>query len=200
MQLTQFTDYALRILLFLGHQPTVAVSDGSATGGPESERLPAVLDIGRAYGISIHHLSKVAQRLGQLGFIVTSRGRTGGLRLARPPSEIRLGDLVRATEQLNLVECFDPVKNTCPINGACELKRVLREASQQFLHTLDRYTLADVMSQRQELVQLWGKGRSSQPGLGQPGLGQPGSGQPGPAHTDRAPRRANKPLRVRSTA
>ena len=177
MQLTQFTDYALRILLFLGHQPTVSVADGAA--GPESERLPAVLDIGRAYGISVHHLSKVAQRLGQLGFIITARGRTGGLRLARAPSEIRLGELVRATEQLNLVECFDPDKNTCPINGACELKRVLREASQQFLQTLDRYTLADVMTRRQELVQLWGKGR---------------------ADPSRAPARASRPPRVRSTA
>lgn len=181
MQLTQFTDYALRILIFLGHQPTVALADGAAGGGsPEGERLPAVLDIGRAYGISVHHLSKVAQRLGQLGFIITSRGRTGGLKLARPPSEIRLGELVRATEQITLVECFDPAKNTCPINGVCELKRVLREASQQFLQTLDRYTLADVLTRRQELVQLWSKGRPSQP--------------------TRAPRLASKPARVRSTA
>lgn len=178
MQLTQFTDYALRILLFLGHQPTVAVADGAAS--PESERLPAVLDIGRAYGISVHHLSKVAQRLGQLGFIITARGRTGGLRLARPPAEIRLGDLVRATEQLTLVECFDAEKNTCPINGSCELKRVLREASQQFLQTLDRYTLADVLTRRQELVQLWGKGRADP--------------------SSRAPARASKPPRLRSTA
>lgn len=158
MQLTQFTDYALRILLYLGHHQAGRVP-GSApvAAGGERERLPAVLDIGRAYGISVNHLSKVAQRLGQLGFIVTTRGRTGGLQLGRDPSQIRIGELVRATEQFTLVECFDPAGNTCPITPACELKRALWEAQQQFLKALDRYTLADVLTRREELVQLWSK-------------------------------------------
>lgn len=157
MQLTQFTDFALRVLIYLGHNPSVSTGagTGTGTGTDKGERLPAVLDIGRAYGISVHHLSKVVQRLGQLGFITTTRGRTGGLRLARPPGEISLGELVRATEQINLVECFDPQKNTCPITTACELKRVLWEARQAFLGALDRYTLADVLTRRQDLVQLW---------------------------------------------
>lgn len=161
MQLTQFTDYALRILLYLGQHraggaPSAQAAASAATGA-ERERLPAVLDIGRAYGISVNHLSKVAQRLGQLGFIVTTRGRSGGLQLARDPSQIRIGELVRATEQFQLVECFDPATNTCPITTACELKRALWEAQQQFLKALDRYTLADVLTRREELVQIWGK-------------------------------------------
>jgi Rrf2 family nitric oxide-sensitive transcriptional repressor len=153
MQLTQFTDYALRILLYLGHHPSGSVPGSIPSAGA---RLPAVLDIGRAYGISVNHLSKVAQRLGQLGFIVTSRGRSGGLQLGREPSQISIGELVRATEQFNLVECFDRAHNTCPIAPACGLKRALFEAQQQFLKALDRYTLADVLTRRQELVQLWG--------------------------------------------
>lgn len=158
MQLTQFTDYALRILLYLGHhQAGAAPGSARAAAGAERGRLPAVLDIGRAYGISVNHLSKVAQRLGQLGFIVTTRGRTGGLRLGRDPSQISIGELVRSTEQFHLVECFDPAHNQCPITPACELKRALWEAQQQFLKVLDRYTLADILTRREELVQLWGK-------------------------------------------
>ena len=77
MQLTQFTDYSLRILLYLAHHPP---QDG--------ERLPAVLDISRAYGISTNHLSKVARLLVQNGFVKATRGRNGGLQLAKTPEEI----------------------------------------------------------------------------------------------------------------
>ena len=145
MQLTQFSDYALRILLYLGtHTPL------------PGERLPALADIGRAYRISYNHLSKVAQQLAALGFIDAIRGRTGGVRLARPPQEINLGAVVRATEShWNLVECFDRTTNTCPIAPVCGLTRVLVEARDEFLHVLDRYTLADVLSSKQELLRLW---------------------------------------------
>src|SRR3569832_886644 len=126
MQLTQYSDYALRILLYLGIHPP-----------EEGQPPPALLDISRAYGISFSHLSKLAQR----GFIIAQRGRTGGIRLARPASEINLGEVVRATEtNLNLVECFDPEHNTCPIAPVCAQRRPLREALNAFLATLDRYT------------------------------------------------------------
>lgn len=145
MQLTQFSDYALRILLYLGTHPP-----------QPGERLPALADIGRAYRISYNHLSKVAQQLAALGFIDAIRGRTGGVRLARPPQEINLGAVVRATEShWNLVECFDRTTNTCPIAPVCGLTRVLVEARDQFLAVLDRHTLADVLTSKQELIRLW---------------------------------------------
>ena len=145
MQLTQFSDYALRILLYLGtHDPQ------------PGERLPALADIGRAYRISYNHLSKVAQQLAALGFIDAMRGRTGGVRLARPPAQINLGAVVRATEShFNLVECFDPATNTCPIASVCGLTRALLEARDQFLAALDHYTLADVLHHKPELIRLW---------------------------------------------
>ena len=84
------------------------------------------------------------------------RGRTGGVRLARPPQEINLGAVVRATEShWNLVECFDRTTNTCPIAPVCGLTRVLVEARDQFLAVLDRHTLADVLTSKQELIRLW---------------------------------------------
>lgn len=153
MQLTQFSDYALRILLYLGTHPP---QDG--------ERLPALADIGRAYGISYSHLGKVAQQLAALGFIDARRGRTGGVQLARPPEQINLGAVVRATESnFNLVECFDKSTNTCPIISACGLMGVLVEARNQFLAVLDRYTLADVLTKKPELIRLWRINRTRHP-------------------------------------
>lgn len=151
MQLTQFSDYALRILLYLGtHDPQ------------PGERLPALADIGRAYGISYNHLSKVAQQLAALGFIDAMRGRTGGVRLARPPAQINLGAVVRATEShFNLVECFDRETNTCPIASVCGLMRPLLEARNSFLAVLDRYTLDDALVHKQDLLRLWRVNASS---------------------------------------
>lgn len=145
MQLTQFSDYALRILLYLGANPAA-----------EGEKPAALLDISRAYGVSFSHLSKVAQQLAQLGFINAQRGRSGGLRLACPPAQINIGAVVRATEtNLNIVECFHPSSNTCPITPACGTKRVLWEAREAFLNTLDGYTLADVLNRKPDLIKLW---------------------------------------------
>jgi Rrf2 family nitric oxide-sensitive transcriptional repressor len=113
-------------------------------------------DIGRAYGISYNHLSKVAQQLAALGFIDAMRGRTGGVRLARPPAQINLGAVVRVTEShFNLVECFDPATNTCPIASVCGLAGALQQARDQFLAVLDRYTLADVLIHKAEHLRLW---------------------------------------------
>jgi Rrf2 family nitric oxide-sensitive transcriptional repressor len=149
MQLTLFSDYSLRVALYLGTHP---------------DRLVPAAEISDAYGISHAHLVKVVQRLVELAVVETVRGRGGGLRLCRPPGAIQVGALVRATEpHLDLVECFDRATNTCPIEPACRLKHVLYEARQAFLAALDRYTLADLLTQPQALVKLWNK-RLAAPG------------------------------------
>ncbi|WP_110666291.1 Rrf2 family transcriptional regulator [Salinicola halophilus] len=142
MKLTTHTDYALRLLIFLG----VREDDEPAT-------VPAAA---RHYGISNHHLAKVSQTLVQLGYLVSVRGRGGGLKLARPSDKIAIGPLVREIENLELLECFG-ANSTCPIDPACRLKGVLFEAQQAFLSVLDRYVLADLIENRQTLRLLLGE-------------------------------------------
>jgi Rrf2 family nitric oxide-sensitive transcriptional repressor len=134
MQLNAFTDYALRILVY-------------AAARPDERCLTA--DVASAYGISRHHVVKVVNGLQHLGYIQTTRGRTGGFTLARSPEQIRVGDVVRRTESGMLVECFDRHTNTCPIAQACGLKGVLAEAFAAFLTTLDRYSIADMVARPQ---------------------------------------------------
>lgn len=130
MRLTLFTDYALRSLIFLGLR-------GEAGG--------RIREIAEHYAISEHHLTKVVQKLARAGFVQTLRGRGGGLRLARAPEAIGVGDVVRALEEdLALVECFGPAPR-CVIRRSCGLKGVLGEALAAFLAVLDRYTLADLL-------------------------------------------------------
>ncbi|SMF76051.1 transcriptional regulator, BadM/Rrf2 family [Tistlia consotensis] len=132
MQLTRHSDYALRLLMRLALAPDEVVT---------------IQEIAEAYGISRNHLMKIALELGRHGFIETLRGRGGGLRLGKAPSEIRLGAVVRATEDsFALVECFDADHNRCVITGACRLRGALREALQAFLAVLDGYTLADLVA------------------------------------------------------
>lgn len=144
MRLTQFSDYALRTLLFLG------VHD---------DRLVSIAEVARSYRISYNHLAKVAAMLSELGVVESVRGRGGGLRLARDPGEINIGWLVRRTEpDFHLVECFDQATDTCPITPVCMLRQVLQEAQDSFLGLLDRYTLADFLAsraRREAFVQLW---------------------------------------------
>ena len=141
MQLTRFSDYSLRVLLYLA---------------AHDDRLVSVDEVSRAYGVSKHHLVKVVQRLVDEDLVASTRGRGGGLRLKRRPAEINVGALVRATEpHLNLVECFDRETNTCPIDAACGLKQVLRHAQRAFLDVLDRSTLADFVPRAPQLIRLW---------------------------------------------
>lgn len=144
MRLTQFSDYALRIVILLGAEP---------------ERLVPVKDVASAYGISYHHLTKVANILVAIGVVEAVRGRNGGLRLAMPPSDINVGWLVRRTEaDMALVECFDAESNTCPISPVCRLRHALEHALRAFLGALDEYTVADLVRSprhREHLVQLW---------------------------------------------
>jgi Rrf2 family transcriptional regulator, nitric oxide-sensitive transcriptional repressor len=140
VHLTQFSDYGLRLAIFLGCHTGRAVS---------------VDEVSRAFGISRHHLVRVVQTLTDVGVVETQRGRGGGMRLARDPSEINVGWLVRQTEpHFNLVECFDHATNTCPIAPACGLKGALFRAQQAFLSVLDEYTLDDFQARRSQLVPL----------------------------------------------
>ena len=138
MQLKRYSDYSLRALIYLGLHP---------------DRRCTIREIAGAYGISQNHLMKLTHRLGQQGFIDTSRGRKGGLKLARPASEIVLGDVFRVTEgDVHLVECFrDPAGNTCPIAGPCVLTNVLDSALAAFINVLDRHTLQDLLAPSQAL-------------------------------------------------
>lgn len=139
MQLTLHTDYALRMLLYL------ALNERGAT----------ISEIAERYRISRNHLVKIAHALGKRGLIETTRGRSGGLNLARPARSINLGTVVRLMEpHFEIVECFDKARNDCVLSPACELRRVLHEAQRAFLATLDRYSLADLTVNGAELRQL----------------------------------------------
>jgi len=143
MQLTLFTDYSLRVLLYLA---------------AHRERLVPVSQISTAYGISQNHLVKVVQRLLEQQLVQSVRGRSGGLKLAREPHDINLAEVVRATEpHSNLVECFELRTNTCPIEAACGLKRALSRAQQAFFAELERHTLADFAARAPALLQLWNR-------------------------------------------
>ncbi|MCC4308537.1 Rrf2 family transcriptional regulator [Alcanivorax marinus] len=139
MQLTTHTDYALRLLIYLAL--------------PEDPAPATVQTVALAYGISANHVAKVAQTLVQTGHIKSVRGRGGGLTLARPPREIGVGEVVRETENLRLLECFGPASR-CPIDPACKLKKALGQAQEAFLSELDRYTLADLVDNGNELTRL----------------------------------------------
>ncbi len=131
MRLTNFSDYALRVLMYAAAQ---------------GDRLITIEETAQAYGISRAHLMKVANQLTRAGFLKAVRGRSGGLTLARPPDRIKLGDVMRATEpDFVLVECFDKSANQCVITKRCRLKRVLNEALAAFITTLDRYSLAELV-------------------------------------------------------
>ena len=133
MQLTQFTDYSLRLLIYLARLP----EPGMAT----------IAEIADYHQVSRNHLVKVANSLANQGFIISTRGKGGGIQLARPAYTIGVGDVVRQTEQnMNLVECFDMPNNQCRLIRNCFLKAALYEAQRAFMAVLDKYTLADAAS------------------------------------------------------
>ncbi|MBM7572628.1 Rrf2 family transcriptional regulator [Aquibacillus albus] len=141
MQLTSFTDYTLRVLIYLGTQPE----------GKQSN----IKEIANFYNISNNHLSKVVYELGKLGFIETIRGRNGGIKLSQNPTTINVGSIVRHTESpIHLVECFDETRNTCKISPACRLKGVLNEALEAYFKVLDSYTLEDLLVNKDALKEL----------------------------------------------
>lgn len=140
VRLTVYTDYSLRVLMYL------ALKDGG---------LATIAEVADAYGVSKAHLNKVVHQLGLAGYVETTRGKGGGLRLARPAEAIGLGDVIRHVEpDMALVPCFEPAHGSCPIVPACGLRGALHEARQAFLAVLDRYSLADLLRRRTELATL----------------------------------------------
>ena len=140
MRLTVYTDYAMRLLMYLALK-----DDGLAT----------IADVAESYGISKNHLMKVTYQLGVAGYVETVRGRRGGLRLAKPVAAIGLGQVVRHTEpDLALVPCFKPVDADCVIWRCCVLQNALGRARAAFLGVLDGYTLADLVAPRGSLQTL----------------------------------------------
>jgi Rrf2 family nitric oxide-sensitive transcriptional repressor len=131
MQLTSYTDYSLRTLLYLAtHQ----------------ERLVTISEISEHHGISHNHLVKVVHNLGKHDFIQTVRGKSGGVRLALKPEEIILADVVRLTEpHMNIQECFSRETNTCSLIDSCKLAGLLYQARHSFMKILEDNTLADIL-------------------------------------------------------
>jgi len=137
MRLTTFSDYSLRVLIYLGLR---------------NHRLSTIREIAAAYDISRNHLMKVVHHLASGGHVETVRGKGGGLRLARPPGEIRIGEVVRQSEQgATLVECFDPATSRCRIQRCCRLQGLFAQAAEAFFQVLDGYTLADLLEPREAL-------------------------------------------------
>ncbi len=142
MQLTRYTDYALRTLIYLG------VNDGRNCTIPE---------IADRYHISRNHLMKIVHQLGKAGLIDTVRGRGGGMTLGRAPEELTVGEVVRLTEDnLNIAECFDPLTNQCQITAACVLSSALARSLAAFLAELDKVTLAEIIKPEKALATLLG--------------------------------------------
>ena len=138
MRVTAQSDFALRVLIYVGLR------------GDEPSQ---VAEIAARYRISKSHLTKVVWRLSQTGFLATSRGRGGGIRLARAPEEINLGAVLRAVEGFSqVVECFGP-DNKCIITPACAARRMFREAHDAFFAVFDQYTLADLLKRRPGLTE-----------------------------------------------
>ncbi|MBU2983651.1 Rrf2 family transcriptional regulator [Lentibacter algarum] len=138
MKLTSYTNFAMRSLQL------------AALKAPDLIRVD---DVVRIHGLARPHIVKIVHELGQAGYIKTQRGRGGGFRLAKPAEEIIVGDVVRLTEgPLDLVECFNPENNTCPLIDICKLSRALQEATRAFMAVLDDLTLADIASNRNDLL------------------------------------------------
>lgn len=141
MRLTMYTDFSLRVLIYLGTK--------------EQGKLTTIQEISDAYNISKNHLTKVTFELGKAGFIQTVRGRGGGIRLADLPENINVGTVVRKMEDdFHIVECFDSEHNRCPISPVCGLRGVLGKALHAYLMVLDEYTLEDLLFNKEGLREL----------------------------------------------
>jgi Rrf2 family nitric oxide-sensitive transcriptional repressor len=140
MRLTSYTDFSLRVLIYLALNP---------------DRRPTIAEIAERYAISKAHLMKVVHQLGVAGYVETLRGKHGGLRLARPLDGVTIGEVVRCTEpDLHIVACFDAAAPACAIAPVCRLKGKLNEARAAFLKVLDDCTLAEVVGNREALAVL----------------------------------------------
>jgi Rrf2 family nitric oxide-sensitive transcriptional repressor len=140
MRLTAFSDYTLRVLMYLALDRT---------------RLATIPEIATAYGISENHLMKVVHHLARAGVVKSVRGKGGGIRLALAPEDIRLGEIVRVSEgDAPIVECLSGDANTCRIAPVCKLTKVLVDSFDALYESLNRYTLADLMVRRKALTAI----------------------------------------------
>lgn len=131
MRLTLYTDYSLRVLLYLARKP---------------EQIVTITELADFYQVSRNHLVKVVHQLGIQGYIQTVRGKNGGMKLARPVEEIGIGEVVRKMEpDFALFECFNSDTDQCVITQSCRLKAMFFGARKEFLDSLDQYTLADAL-------------------------------------------------------
>ena len=138
MRLTSYTNYALRTLQL------------AALRAPAMVRVD---DVVKVHGLARPHIVKIVHELGKAGFIETQRGRGGGFRLGRAPEKITVGEVVRLTEgPFDLVECFNRATNTCPLIGICKLSSAFARATSAFLEVLDGITIADIASNRDQLL------------------------------------------------
>lgn len=145
MRLTSFTDYSLRVLIYLACEPG---------------RRATVGEIAQAFAVSENHLTKVAHFLGQQGWVATVRGKGGGLALAHDAGDIVVGEVVRRTEGAAMpAECFGEASSHCAIASVCRLKGALHEAAEAFHAALDGYTLADLVQPRAALSRMLFIGR-----------------------------------------
>lgn len=138
LRLTSYTNYALRTLQMAALR---------------SPALARVDDVVRVHRMPRPHVAKIVHELGRAGYLQTVRGRGGGFRLGRPANEIIVGDVVRLTEgALDVVECFNPETNTCPLIGVCKLSRAIQAATRAFMAVLDDLTIADIAANRAQLL------------------------------------------------
>ncbi len=143
MQLKKYTDYALRVLIYCASQ--------------EKGKLSSISDISETFNISEHHLRKIVFNLTKMELLESIRGRNGGIQLAKPPSEMNVGILVRQLEnEFTLLECFDKDTNHCIISPACKLKHTLGKAMHAFFKVLEEYTIEDLVVNREELRAMMG--------------------------------------------
>jgi len=147
MRLTTFTDYTIRVLIYLGLHP---------------DRLATAAELAERYQVSRNHLTKVVHFLAQQGYIETLRGKGGGVRLAQKPGDIRIGRVIRESERDSvLVECFNKESCQCRILPACRLTGILREAERAFYQVLEGYTLADLIKNDKALDALLAVGEDA---------------------------------------
>lgn len=137
MQITYFSDYSLRVLIYLAAK----------------EEKASIAEISQAFGVSKNHLMKAVHNLIKLGYIDSIRGKMGGIHLARPPELINVGEIIQQLEpHMDIVECFNRQTNSCSIAPACRLKGVFQEAKEAFLQTLRQYSLADLTENKRALT------------------------------------------------
>jgi len=137
LQLTSFTDYGLRALIYLATLP--------------AGQMTSISEVTDTYGVSRNHMVKIINQLSRAGYVAAVRGKNGGIRLGRPAEEIVICQVVRDMEPLQLVNCHS---DFCHITSACRLKKALHDAVQSFLRELDQYTLADLVEDNHPLYKI----------------------------------------------